>query len=333
MDKRKFTFKSLHKNLLLGEQSLEKTNSGSGQTSLHTTNIIMQDDTNSFNDEQLSDVELSVLKPLNTRPLIKSKSSTEDKKNKFCKNEDLLKKNNIIIKHKLSKNQTSILSSKSSQILERDVSSIRSQQSNYLSRNEVATTSKSSTATNFEVEKSITQKRKISSSSIDSDSDFDSSSNKYIKKKKHNEAIINTTTKYTDQNINTKNSSRKLLSQSHVSPIKPMTMSNISQKESQDKSKEFYFYTRSKQCNDNNKENSPKKSNFHTPSVFINYLWKCGIKLSTDGTYILSKFLYYTHVLFLIKNNILHTLKLYFSRCSFICCQAKIKNGIKLKAI
>lgn len=163
MDKRKFMFKSLHKNLQPEEHSLEKIDSDTSSkqtTGLHTTNITIQDKTNSLNG-QLSDIGSCILKPINNRLLIRSNTS-----------------------------------------------SISSQQScNHLSRNVTSmATNKSLTTTNFSVEKLVSQKRKVTDTTTDSDSDLDSLSNKYIKKKKHNKTLINTKTKYIGQNDNIKKS-------------------------------------------------------------------------------------------------------------------------------
>ncbi|XP_014473456.1 PREDICTED: uncharacterized protein LOC106743781, partial [Dinoponera quadriceps] len=251
MDRRKFMLKSLHKNLVLEKRPLKRIDSGSDQTDLHTTSITIQDETNCFNDEQLSNVESS--KPLNNRSLTRSNSSFKKKKKDSCKNEENSLERSLTTEYKLSKDQTS----------------------DTLKNNEIL-----ARGTSVSTEKLLTQKRKMISST-DSDSDLDSSSNKYIKKKRHNESkASNIKTRYTGQNNNTQNSNTRLLSQNCITHIKPIMMSNISQKELQDKPKDSH--TRFKQCNVN-KKNSQKKSDLVDTSVLSNFLQKCGIIFSIDG--------------------------------------------------
>lgn len=268
MDKRKFTvqkFKSLHKNLQLEKLSSENIDSDINR---HATNITIRDKTNSFNDEQLPDIESSKLQPLNNRSIIKSTSLIKNKEKGFCTDkEDLLEENNLIVKHKLSKNR-SLTPVENNQTLAKNITS--QQSNNHLLKSGMSVTNRSLTATDLPVKKPVMQKRKISSSSTDSDSNLDSLSNKSKKrKKKHNEDMINKRIQYIGQNSNTCNYSRK-------------------EEELQDKSKEFCTM---KQCNVNN-ENSPKESKQYPPFL-VNFLQKCGIMLSPDGTCILSKFLHY----------------------------------------
>lgn len=264
-------FKSLHKNLELEKQPSERINSGTSnkQIDLNTSNV-MEDGNHFFDDGELSNIESSVLNTLN-QSLIGSSSVENKKKNSPKNEENLLERNNLIVTYKLSNNQTSI-STNNSQILAEDISSITSQQSsNHLSKNEILVTNKPLTATNPCVkEKSVSQKRKISSSATDSDSDLESLSNKYMKKKKkHDKVTINARKQYTGQNNNNTNSSnKKLLFLNHVSSTKPMIVPNIPQKELQNKS-----------------------------SILIYFLKKCGIMLSTDGICILSTF-FIIHFLF-----------------------------------
>lgn len=257
MDRRKLTFKSLHKNLQLEKQSSERINSGISdkQINLHITDEV-QNETHSFNDERLSNVESSVFKSLSNRSLIRNNSSLNK--------EDSLGRNNLIVT--LSQNETSI-STNNSQMLVKNISSGTNRSNNYLSRNNMSATNKSLTTTNLSVRKPVTQKRKISSSTTDSDSDLDSSSNKYMKKKKkHNEAITNTKIKYIEQSNNTNSSNRKLFSKNQASSTKTKMVSNISQNEKEEESR-------------------------NKPSILINFLQKCGIVLRTNSIW-LSMFIF-----------------------------------------
>ncbi|XP_032687393.1 Fanconi anemia group D2 protein isoform X2 [Odontomachus brunneus] len=246
MDKRKFMFKSLHKNLQLEKQSSERINSGtsSKQIDLNT----MEDGNHSFNDGQLSNIESSVL----NRSLIGSNSAENNKKGSFKNEEDLLERNSLIVTCKLPKNRTLI--STNNLTLARDISCTSQQSSN---QNEILVINKPLTADLSVKEKPISQKRKKSSSTTDSDSDLESLSNKYIKKKKYDE--VNTKKQYTGQNNNTNSSNKKSSFLNHASSSKPMIVPNILQEELQDK-----------------------------PSILVNFLKKCGIMLSTDGICILN---------------------------------------------
>ncbi|XP_019699330.1 Fanconi anemia group D2 protein isoform X2 [Harpegnathos saltator] len=278
MDKRKFTFKSLHN---LQEKKVEKQTENidsniNKQIDLHVNNITTQDGTNIFNDGQLSNTE-SVLKTLSNQSLVRCNSSIVNKKIDSYKDEkNLLGKDSLIIKDRLSKETSSL---RNSQMLAKDIPSVTSQQnSDYLSRN-MSIVNKSLTDTDLSVKKTVIYKRKIDSSSTDSENDFDFSPKKYIKKKKKlDEITVDTKIQCTGQN-NINNSDRKLLSLS-VSPIKQMDY--ISQKELQDKFNKFYSDTKFKR-NVSNKESLSKKSNFYMSSVFVNFLRKSGIILSTDS--------------------------------------------------
>jgi len=146
------------------------------------------------------------------------------------------------------------------------------------------------------IEETIIQKNKITNHSLedsDLDNDFDFSCDEYSTiKKKQNKLTLDRNTKYT-QNSN-QTSPRKMCHESMKTVIK----SNFSQRKQQDKSKEFQSFTKSKKyVNDNkeseniinNKQHLPEKQNFYVPSVFSQFLQKCGIILSIDGIHILSK--------------------------------------------
>lgn len=297
MDRRKLIKNSLHKNKQPINQSLERINSISDKQSSCSSDVATQEKSDSFHERKLSDARSSTLKSLNIYSREKNNSSIKSRKRSFCESEnDMSETNDLVVASKISK----VKSSKSKQfddhILE-NTSLVSSQQTNiHLSRNCVSTTNKFLDTANPSMEKSITQKSKIAnpSTSEETSDDPDFSHNEYnVIKKKLNKTILDRNTEHI-QDIDISYNSPSSRKMHHKSSIKTITKPCTSQKK-QENPKEF---TESEKHKINNKECFPEKQNFHVPSIFSNFLKKCGIVLSTNGIHILSKFLYYIRVLF-----------------------------------
>lgn len=306
MDKRKLIRSSLHKDVQSTNQSLERINSISNkQASSCSTNVTTQEKNDSFHDGKLSDAGSSTLKSLNIYSR-ENNSSIRNRKRSFCESENVLETNELVtIASKVSKGKTSMSKQLNSQV-SMNTSFMSSQQENIqLSRNSVSMTNKFLNSANSSVKKSIAQKHKIANSNSSeetSDNELDLSYNEYnVKRKKQSKTTLDRSSKNIPQDTNIScHSPRKVC---HKSPIKTTTNPYVSQRKQQDKPKEFQFSTDSEKHKINNKElkkyiidnkeHLPEKQNFHVSSVFSNFLQKCGIVLSTDGTYSLSKFLYY----------------------------------------
>lgn len=289
MDKRKLKLKSsLHKQLQSTSQSLIRSDSDE-QMSSRTNSVVTQEKMNTSNDERVSNFVSSILRPQNTQSSVKSNPVDKGKKRNFCEIEEgVLEKDDCPISCKLLKNVTLSSKRSSNQILIGH-KFLTSQQENEPSTSGI---SKPSNSTNLSVKKSSAQKRKVADTSlVDSDSDLDVLSNECtVRKKKCDETALNTNrwnVRNDDNDIN--DSPRKVLSLRHKSPVKPITKSNISQKKAKVKPKELHSHVASERHRDDNKRHSPKKSIVNIPSALSTLLQKCGIKLSTDGTHVLSK--------------------------------------------
>ncbi|XP_077272811.1 Fanconi anemia complementation group D2 [Temnothorax americanus] len=295
MDKRKLTKSNLHKEVQpinLINQSLEKINSGNKQMSSHSTNIT-QEKSGLFCEEKLSDIRSSTLRSLNISRE-KNNFSIKSKKRSFCESEnDVSETDDLVVASKILKAKTSMSKQLNSQA---NTSFMSSQQENiHLSRNSVSTINKSLDTANPSVEKSVAQKHKITNLNLEETSDnLDLSYNEYnvIKMKRSKTTLDRNTKHITQDNIS---SSRKMC---YKLPIKTVTKPYSSQKKKQDKPKEFQLCAESEKNKINNKElkkhiinneeHLSEKQNFHVPSVFSNFLQKCGIVLSTDGIYTLN---------------------------------------------
>lgn len=304
MDKRKLISRnSLLKDVQPINPSLERINSSSDkQMSSHITNMMTQEESESFHER--SDIRSSTLKSLNIHSK-ENNSSVNDKKRYFCETEnnvsetdDFAVTSQVLKKISISKQLCNQVSA--------NTSFVTSQQEDiHLSKNNVSMTNKSLDATNPSVAKS-TMKRKIANLSEDSASDIDldfSYNERNIMKKKRNKTVLDRNTKPITQDTNISHSSPKKVCRESIRTI---TEPHISQRK-QDKPKEFQSSTKLEKYKINkksekyiidNKQHLPEKQNFHVPSVFSNFLQKCGLMLSTDGIHTLSKFLCYTYLLF-----------------------------------
>lgn len=301
MDKRKLMLgNSLHKDMQPINQSLERISSISNkQTSPHIISIITQEKSDSFHERKSSDIR-STLKSLNNYSKEKN-FSIKGKKRSFYETEnDTSEKDNFAVISKVSKIKTSESKQLNNQV-SANISFMISQQENiHLSRNSISMTNESLDTINSSVEKSIVEKHKIANPSLSEEaSDNFDFSYEYNIKKKQNRTTLDKNTKHIIQDINISHSSPRKVSLYHESSIKTITKSHLSQRKQQDKPKEFQLSESEtyKKINDKdkseryiiNKEYRPEKQNFHT-SIFSNFLQKCGVILSMDGLYTLSKF-------------------------------------------
>ncbi|CAL1683048.1 unnamed protein product [Lasius platythorax] len=297
MDKRKLVFNTgLHKNLRSVSQSLEETGSitTSNKQSAHKINVTMQEKNDLLHDGKLSDIRLSASKSLNSQSIIRNNSFIENREINICETEkDVSKKDNFPVNHKLLKTKTLTTKQLNSQILG-STSAMSQQDNNHLSGEGISITNRPLSNANH----SIARKRKVVCSAEEaSDSDLDFSSNECTAiKKKRNEIIFDRNSQSVARDINpNRNSSKENLSLITKSPVK-LSTSNISQKKQQDKNKkspstELKKYKLNKnleECRINSKENFSKTKNFPVPSVFSNFLQKCGITILNDGIHILS---------------------------------------------
>lgn len=309
MDKRKLVFNTgLHKNLRSVSQSLEETGSitTSNKQSAHKIYVTMQEKNDLLHDGKLSDIRLSASKSLNSQSIVRNNSFIENREINICETEkDISKKDNFPVNHKLLKTKTLTTKQLNSQILG-STSAMSQQDNNHLSGEGISITNRPLSNANH----SIARKRKVVCSAEEaSDSDLDFSSNECTAiKKKRNEIIFDRNSQSVARDINpNRNSSKENLSLITKSPVKSST-SNISPKKQQDKNKKSpstelkkYKLKNLEECRINSKENFSKTKNFPAPSVFSNFLQKCGITILNDGLHILSKFFsFYVYILFYI---------------------------------
>lgn len=284
MDKRKLIFNTgLHKNLQSVSQSLEQTDSimSDKQINSHATN--MQGKIDLFCDGKLSNIESS--KSLNSQSVAKNKSFIENEVN-FCEIEkDISRKENLTVDNKLLKTKPS--KQFNSQILQN--TSATSQQDN---DDHLSGINKPLHTANYSG-----RKRKVACLPEEaSDSDLDFSYNEHTAiKKKRNEIILDINLQHDTQDINLNNSFGKRLSLVSKTYVKSVTESSISQKK-QNICEESLSSTELKKYRLKNSEEYRineeyfSKKNFYIPIIFSNFLKKCGITISNDGTHILSKF-------------------------------------------
>lgn len=301
MDRRKLIKSSLHKNKQsINQSSLpEGINSvGDKQISFLNSDIVTQEKSRSFH-ERRSDIKSSTLKSLNIYSREKNDPS-KGRKRSFCESE-----NGVSETDDLASKLLKVTSSKSKQLashVSTNASPVLSQQeTTHLSRNCVSMTNKFLDTVNPFVERSIVPKSKIadpsSSEEISDDSDLPHNERNVIKKKL-NKSALDRSTEHIIQDINVNRNSPLSRKMCHESPIKTISKFYISQKK-QDKSMKCQLFTESEKHKASNKEHSPEKQNFHVPSIFSNFLQKCGIVL-TNGIYILSKFFCYIYIFFFL---------------------------------
>ncbi|XP_011859367.1 PREDICTED: Fanconi anemia group D2 protein [Vollenhovia emeryi] len=298
MDKRKLLKSSLH-NMQPVNQSLERIDSSTNeQASSRSTDVTTQGRKDSFCEGKLSGTRSTALQSLNIYSKENSNSSVKNRKRGLCESEnDMVEIDDLPVIPKISKVRTSMSKQLNSQA-SANVSFMSSQEENVqLSRNTISMTNKSLDTAGPSVEQLIVQKHKSAnpnSSDKISNTNLNLPCNKYnIMKKKQDKTILDTSTKRATQDVNISRSSPKKTY--HKSPIKATITESCTSRRKQKKPQEFQSSTESekhkltdktlKTSMVNNVENFLEKQNL--PSVFSNFLQKCGIVLSTDGTYTL----------------------------------------------
>jgi len=311
MDKRKLLKSSLHKDVQPINQSLERINSISDKQISSRNNVITQKKSDLFHEEKLLD-NRSTSKSLNIYSREKNDSFIKSKKRSFCEFEgDVSGTDDLAVTPKILKAET--LSKQLNNQVSANASFTSSQQENILlSTSSVLMENRSLDTVNPSIEKSQknVQKHKIANLNLSeetSDNDLDLLHNEYNNiKEKGNKTALDRNTQY----ITSCNSSKKVC---YELSSKTITKSYISQKRQQDKSEKFQSSIKSekhkinneelKKYVINNKEDHSEKSlncSKHVSFVFLNFLQKCGIVLSTDGICTLSKFFYYTYIIFFL---------------------------------
>ncbi|XP_018349683.1 PREDICTED: Fanconi anemia group D2 protein [Trachymyrmex septentrionalis] len=264
MDKRKLILRnSLHKDIQSSNQSLERSGSSNKEIDSYMTNIATQEKSESFYEGRLSDSRSTTLN-INSK---EKNLSIKGKKRNFCETENISETDECPVTSKVLK---------TSKQLNSQANISFSQEHIHLSRNRVTMANKTLDTTNPSIEKSITSKnRSVNYLSEDSASDnnFDISYNdRNIAKKKQNKTALDRNTKCISPVINTsRNSPRKICQESFIS--RTFTEPRISQKK---QDKELQPASKS------NKQHLSKEQVFQEPSIFSNFLQKCGIILSTD---------------------------------------------------
>ncbi|XP_012062427.1 PREDICTED: Fanconi anemia group D2 protein [Atta cephalotes] len=249
MDKRKLILRnSLHKDIQSSNQSLERSGSSSKQIDSYMTNVATQERSQSFYEGRLSD----------------------SKKRSFCETENISETDECPVTSKVLRTSKQL----NGQAL---ANTSFSQENIHLSKNRVTMTNRTLDTTNPSVEKSVTSKnRSVNYLSEDSASDnnFDISYNdRNIAKKKQNKTALDRNKKCITSDTNISFSSpRKICQESSTS--KTLIELCISQKKQQDKELQ--------PASKSNKQHLSKEQVFQEPSVFFNFLQKCGIILSTD---------------------------------------------------
>jgi len=272
MDKRKLILRnSLHKDIS-SNQSLERSGS-SKQIDSYMTNVATQERSQSFYEGRLSDSRSTTLN-INSK---EKNLSIKGKKRSFCETENISETDECPVTSKVLRTSKQL----NGQAL---ANTSFSQENIHLSRNRVTMTNRTLDTTNPSVEKSVTSKnRSVNYLSEDSASDnnFDISYNdRNIAKKKQNKTALDRNTKCITSDTNISCSSpRKICQESSTN--KTLIELCISQKKQQDKELQ--------PASKSNKQHLSKEQVFQEPSIFFNFLQKCGIILSTD-IHTLSKF-------------------------------------------
>ncbi|KYN22801.1 Fanconi anemia group D2 protein [Trachymyrmex cornetzi] len=228
MDKRKLILRnsSLHKDIQLSNQSLERSSSSNKQIDSCMTNVATQERSESFYEGELSDRSTTL--NINSK---EKNLSIKSKKRSFCETENISETDECPVTSKVLRTSKQL----NSQVL---ANTSFNQENIRLSRNRVTMANKTLDTTNPSVEKSVTSKnRSVNYLSEDSASDnnFDISYNdRNIAKKKQNKIALDRNTKCITPDTNISRSSpRKICQEPSTSRI--LIEPRISQKKQQDK--------------------------------------------------------------------------------------------------